>query len=168
MTSQSKACLIKPPRPAALAMLRKYPDLRKAHYHSETALHFLVSEGFVDAAVFCAENGFGVNEENDYGDTPLTLACRLGNADLVIALLAHGADPDLPSSGYGCPLDCCLQTGRTDLMGILLDNGANPYYRTDEDKTIFDFCTNDYEKRKRVDALLAERGIDITKAFPEG
>jgi ankyrin repeat protein len=33
-----------------------------------------------------------IDKENIYGDTPLTLACRLGKLDFVKLLLQHGAD----------------------------------------------------------------------------
>tara|TARA_R110002073_G_scaffold108132_5_gene242943 strand:- start:3417 stop:4055 length:639 start_codon:yes stop_codon:yes gene_type:complete len=153
---------------AAAGLLRRHPELRSANFRSETALHFLVTEGFVDAAVFCIENGFDVNRCNDYGDTPLMIACQLGNSAMVVALLARGADPNLSSDANDCPLHCCLQHGRTDLMAELLDAGADPYYTTALEETIFDLATNDYTKRQRVSAFLAERGIDITKAFPDG
>ncbi len=154
-------------RTAAAGLLRRYPELRSTNFRSETALHFLVTEGFVDAATFCVENGFDVNRCNDLGDTPLTIACQLGDSAMVAALLVHGADPNLSSDVNDCPLHRCLQHGRTDLMAMLLDAGADPYYTTELEETIFDLSTNDYTKRQRVSAFLAERGIDITKAFPE-
>ena len=154
-------------RPAALKLLKQYPAMPTAKYRSETALHFLVTEGFLDAAIFCIQHRFDINSVNDFGDTPLSIACQIGDASLVDQLLAHGADPNLASAVRDCPLHCCLQLGRTDLMALLLDAGADPYYVTDLEETIFDLNPNDDSKRRKVSNFLADRGIDIANTSPD-
>ena len=56
------------------------------------------------------------------GDTPLTLACEAGDADLVAFLLANDADPDPPDGAFP-PLHAALPSERT--VRMLLAAGAD-------------------------------------------
>lgn len=60
------------------------------------------------------------------GLTPLLFAARSGCLACVDALLAAGADPNLPNPDGVTPLLVALDNFHFDVANLLLDNGANP------------------------------------------
>ncbi len=66
-----------------------------------------------------------VNYTNNNGSTPLLVACRNGNLDIVRLLLAHGAIVNNPGSNYSA-LNNAAISGHIDVVNELLDRGANP------------------------------------------
>ena len=64
------------------------------------------------------------NTPNRYGVTPLSLACTNGDAAMVAALLAAGADPNLARRGGETPLMTAARTGRVEVVQALLARGA--------------------------------------------
>jgi ankyrin repeat protein len=68
--------------------------------------------------------GAAPNGETASGDTPLTLACALGNAKAARALIATGADVNLlPGSGQPA-LMVAAAAGRADMVQLLIAGGA--------------------------------------------
>ena len=63
------------------------------------------------------------NDVDDKGNTALCLACSFGYLDLVNALLANGANPNLKPSSGDPPLLCA--TRHLTVVNALLDGGAN-------------------------------------------
>src|SRR5690606_2534861 len=61
------------------------------------------------------------------GLTPLLFAARSGCLACVDALLAAGADPNLPSPDGVTPLLVALDNFHFDVADLLLDKGANPH-----------------------------------------
>ena len=58
--------------------------------------------------VLCSRLCAGVNELNTAGETPLHVACRLGRAEAVAALLAGGARCDV-TGGSGYPIHSAMK-----------------------------------------------------------
>ena len=70
--------------------------------------------------------GADVNGTNDYGVTPLALACANGAEAMVTRLLAAGADPNAARATGETPLMTCARTGNVDAVMALLADDADP------------------------------------------
>ena len=70
------------------------------------------------------ENGANVNALNYQGFTPLHVAAKWGNDNIVAFLLENDADPSKAGHRLKTPLHKA-KTAKT--VQILLNNGANPY-----------------------------------------
>ncbi|GAA5931472.1 hypothetical protein JCM3775_006864 [Rhodotorula graminis] len=85
-------------------------------------IHELAIDGDVAALEeFLAGDGKGVdlNERDSYGYAPLHLATDRGHADVVKALLAHGADRSLPDEDGNTALDLARLAEHADLVELL-------------------------------------------------
>ncbi len=150
---------------AALRLLSDFPALRDAHWNLEqTALHFLTVEGYTAAVELCLRHGFDPNATNEFGDTPLSDACVLGNIEIVQLLLAHGADPNVVSDTNDCPLHTSIRTGNSQLLDMLLTAGADPHYTTDLGESIFGNWPNDAAKQKLLAEVFAKHRVTKNEA----
>ena len=70
--------------------------------------------------------GANANAANEYGVTPLSLACTNRSAAMVEKLLDAGADPNAAQLNGETPLMTCSQTGSAEAVRALLARGANP------------------------------------------
>ena len=61
---------------------------------------------------------------NRYGVTPLSLACKNGNTEMVELLLAAGADPNTTLRGGETALMTAARTGKAGPVKALLARGA--------------------------------------------
>ncbi|MFP3020084.1 MAG: ankyrin repeat domain-containing protein [Wolbachia sp.] len=57
-------------------------------------------------------------------DTPLHIACDLGNLDVISMLLKHGADPNTCSVSKCTPLYYALEESKNDVVKVLFEHGA--------------------------------------------
>lgn len=57
--------------------------------------------------------------------TPLHVAARLGNSDIVMLLLQHGASVDAVTNDNYTALHIAAKEGQEEVAVILLDQGAN-------------------------------------------
>lgn len=58
------------------------------------------------------------------GLTPLHVASFMGCMNIVIYLLQHNANPDIPTVRGETPLHLAARANQTDIIRILLRNGA--------------------------------------------
>ena len=65
------------------------------------------------------QDGIDVNMQNEYGQTPLFVACWKGNAVIVQCLLEYGADLTICANGGGTCFGVAKRWGRVDVLGIL-------------------------------------------------
>ena len=89
-----------------------------------TALHWAVHRDDLVAVELLIGTGADVNVTNDYGVTPLYLACTNGSADVVARLLDAGADPEARTAGETA-LMTAVRTGSVDIVEVLIANGAD-------------------------------------------
>ena len=69
---------------------------------------------------------FGTRSQNEYGDTPLTWASRLGNAEAMAWLISRGANVDSSTTDDGAtPLFSACQEGQVECVRLLLVAGAS-------------------------------------------
>ncbi len=64
-----------------------------------------------------------VNEDDEYGETPLHLACSAGHANCVKLLLNNGAEVDSQNSNGVTPLHQSARLGRVACVSLLLRKG---------------------------------------------
>lgn len=110
-----------------------------------------------------------ININEFRGDTPLHIAARKGDKDLVSLLLEKGIDVDSRGAGYKTPLHVAVEYGHKDIVAMLLEEKANPnagcsglYYVLDEaakkgDKDIVMMLLNK--------GAIAERGGNFIPAY---
>lgn len=124
-------------------------DPRAAH-----ALHASRTPHDVDTFV---NLGLDVNERLDER-TPLQVAAGLDSADVVEALLAHGADPTLATPNAEPALIVAIASNRLDALDVLLKHGADPSIEW-RDETPMISAVREF----RVDALkrLVDAGTDV-------
>ena len=69
--------------------------------------------------------GANVNAADEYGETPLTLACANGDVPLVESLLKAGADPKVARWNGETALMIAAGAGSVEEVKLLLDHGAD-------------------------------------------
>lgn len=58
--------------------------------------------------------------------TPLHIASRLGNVDIAMLLLQHGADVDAATKDSYTPLHIAAKEGQDEVASVLIEHGASP------------------------------------------
>lgn len=116
-------------------------------WHGQTALMWTADGRFGELTRLLVEHGADVGARsvvNDWGTqitsepraqyrptgglTPLLFAARSGCVDCIDAILAGGADVDLPTPDGVTPLMIAIDNFEFDAAARLLDAGANPHY----------------------------------------
>jgi cytohesin len=151
----------------------------------KTPLQRAAFAGDVAAVNALVAAGAGVNERDALGNTALAWAARGGHpvgphrcrgeaadrADTIAALLALGADPNLPdtrprgfwrASGW-TPLFVALHHEQFTLARVLLEHGADPNIRSDQGVSVMEMAAGEGAPRELL-ALLLEKGFDPQKA----
>ncbi|MBN3293935.1 ANFY1 protein, partial [Polypterus senegalus] len=110
------------------------------------------------AALFLATHGVKVNHTNNWGESPLHTACRLGLANLTSELLQQGANPNLQTmqplpDGHGVssaqgvylqsPLHMAIAYNHPDVVSVILEQKANALHATSNLQIIPDFSLKD-------------------------
>ncbi|MCH8059226.1 MAG: ankyrin repeat domain-containing protein [Proteobacteria bacterium] len=106
-------------------------------------------------------SGADANAANDYGVTPLFLACQNHSLQMVKALLDGGADPDRVLWSGVAPLMVAAKSGETDIVRALIDADADvnaPEPRRGQSALMWAISFG-YPDAARV---LIEAGADVT------
>lgn len=99
-----------------------------------------------------------VNEEDEYGETPLHLACMAGHPNCVKLLLHNGAQVDCQNSNGTTPLHYAARYGRQACVTLLLRNGANVARKDNAHWTPLHYAA--INAQTKCAALLIEKGAD--------
>ncbi len=108
------------------ALLKQHVDVNTQSLDGTSALHWAADQDNIDIAKMLIAAGANVKAANDYGITPLTLACVNGSSAMVDVLLKAGADPNTVFSEGETALMTASRTGNVDVVKLLLNAGANP------------------------------------------
>ena len=120
-------------------------------------LYIAAQRGHEDAVEYLLERGAPANASTDSG-TALAIASRGNHTEIVTALLAAGADPNLPGGEDGrMPLHHAAERGATEAARLLLEHGADVNARSVRwDWPAIHFAAN--KDRAEMVALLREMG----------
>src|SRR5512142_2665150 len=110
---------------AVLSLLKQKIDVNTPQPDGATALAWAAHWDDLETADLLIRGGANANAANDYGVTPLSLACTNRSAAMVEKLLKAGADPNAALLSGETPLMTCSRTGGAELVQALLIHGAN-------------------------------------------
>lgn len=137
------------------AMLQERVDVNTPQADGATALHWAALLDDVETTDLLIRAGAQVDAANDYGVTPLALACTNGRAGepVVERLLKAGANPNSARQTGETVLMTAARSGSLEAVKLLLDHGAD---------------VNAKESRRGQTALMwaaAERHPDVMQAL---
>src|SRR5215472_11423934 len=90
----------------------------------ETARAWAIYLDDQDAAEMLLAAGAKVNTADEYGETPLTLACGVGNAVLVRRLIEAGAEVNAARWDGTTALMIAANSGNAEAVRLLIERGA--------------------------------------------
>lgn len=145
---------------AVTALVAGHGNVNVSQPDGATALHWASYWDALNTAQVLLDAGAEANAVNDYGVTPLALACDNGSAAMVTRLLQGGADPNAVRSTGETPVMTCARTGNLAAVDALLTYGAEPR-GTDTlyGQTALMWAAG--EGHAEVARLLVARGADV-------
>lgn len=110
--------------------------------------------------------GAEVTQANRYGVTPLSLACRNGNPEMISLFLAAGADPNRALPGNESPLHTAARVGKTTCLIRLLKHGARINAREHNGQTPLMWAV--HAGHTAAVKLLLDHGAEFQKPLNSG
>ena len=107
------------------------------------------------------ENPGAVNIRLPHSYTPLLLAADQGRDEIVLYLLAKGAQVDdvwMPHYGYTA-LTYCIRNNNLGMVKALVENGLDLQYATDQGETYLHFAAA--HNRADIAAFLIDGGVPV-------
>lgn len=111
-----------------LEILKTKVDVNNLNINNQSLLSLALIEQDIFSINFLAKNGANVNDNNiGYSAcyTPLTLAIKNNNIDIVNVLLSNNADVNLPDKEGRSPLSEAISNQNKDIVNILLNHNAD-------------------------------------------
>jgi len=106
--------------PIAKYLMEHGMDANHTTWHHVTMLHDMAQEGDIAKAELLLDHGADIDAlEKEYCSTPLGLAARWGNTEMVEFLLKRGADPGKAAAPWATPLAWARQKGHGDIERLL-------------------------------------------------
>ena len=95
-------------------------DPNTKSWHGVSLLHDMAWKGRADRAKLLIDHGADINTiEDEYRSTPLGVAARFGNRELVEMLIDAGADNHLSGAEWSTPLSWAIAKGRDDIARLV-------------------------------------------------
>lgn len=104
----------------ATYMMEKGMNPNTMSWHHVTILHDMAQKGDLAKAQLLIQYGAEINAvEEEYQSTPLGMAARWGQPEMVNYLLEQGADPKHSGADWSTPIAWAEKKGHADIMDIL-------------------------------------------------
>ena len=113
---------------------------------------FLANAPRVDAMLHA--NPWLAHERYARGDTALHHACRNGDLEIVMHLIAHGAGINDSSDNGHFPLYCAAGHGHAETTRFLLESGADPDEKMPDGKSVASWLRQYADHDRRMKACL--------------
>ena len=111
----------------ARVLLQHGMNPNHCNWHHVTLLHDMAQEGDIERAKLLLDYGASIDViDEEYRSTPLGLAARWGQREMVAFLLARGADPNRSGAAWSTPLAWALKKGHTEVAEDLRKAGRLP------------------------------------------
>ena len=95
------------------------------NWHHITLLHDMAQQGDIPKARLLLDHGADIDPvDEEYCSTPLGVAARSGQREMVAFLLDHGADPEKSAAPWATPLAWARKKGHAEIEADLLKAGA--------------------------------------------
>jgi ankyrin repeat protein len=95
----------------------------------------------------CSQQGININHMDEFGNTPLMVACQNGHMRVCKILVEHGADVRVVNKKGNTLLHYCFAYGFQEIGQYLLNHGADEYRTNLEGLTCYEGLTRaDLEK----------------------
>lgn len=145
----------------AKALAAADPSLLHAQWAGDPLLHWMVIEDFAAGVTTLLDLGVVVDARDEFGETALHHAARLGRLGIARLLLERGADPNAEHAGYPeNPLHLAIAGEHLDVFMLLLMHGARGDYCLPTKETAFSAMKGmEPMFRETYVAQLAARGI---------
>lgn len=99
------------------------PDVMS--WHRVTLLHDMAQKGYIDKAELLLTYGADINPvDEEYQSTPLGMAARWGQSEMVDFLLKQGADPNKSGTFWSTPLAWAIKKKHSQVIDMLKQAGA--------------------------------------------
>jgi ankyrin repeat protein len=109
----------------AALLLENGMDPNHMNWHHVTLLHDMAQEGDIPKARLLIDHGANINAvDEEYRSTPLGLAARWGQRDMVGFLIERGADPNKSNAHWSSPLAWARKKGHAEIENDLSRAGA--------------------------------------------
>jgi len=117
-------------------LCRKGADVAQSDNNEKTALHFAILSG-LEAVELLLQNDAGPSDRDVHGQTPLHVACRLGD-DAIVQRLCRGLlqsqkSVDIQDEHQQTPLHVSAASGHTAIIRLLIDQGADKDAKDEKD-----------------------------------
>jgi uncharacterized protein len=110
---------------SATYMMEKGMNPNTMSWQGVTILHDMAQKGFIDKAELLIKHGADLNPIDEaYQSTPLGLAARWGNVEMVEYLLEQGVDANKTGTSWSTPLAWAKKKGHSEIENILREAGA--------------------------------------------
>jgi ankyrin repeat protein len=110
---------------SAVYLMEKGMDPNTMSWQHVTLLHDMAEKGFIDKAELLIKHGADMNAiDEEYQSTPLGLAARWSQTEMVEFLLKQGADPKRSGARWSTPIAWARKKGLSEIEQILNQQGA--------------------------------------------
>jgi ankyrin repeat protein len=109
----------------AAFLIERGMNPRHMNVHHTTLLHDMAYTGDVKKAELLLDAGAAIDAvDEEFRSTPLGLAARFGQKEVVELLLARGADPNRAAAAWAAPIEWARRKGHPEIERLLRRAGA--------------------------------------------
>jgi len=113
-------------------------------------IHAATFMGNLEAINQHIKAGSDLNEKDQYGSTPLTIAATFNKTDVALALINAGADFNMQSADGSTPLHTASFFCRKEIVEALLDKGADKTLRNNYGSTPLETVSSSFADVKGI------------------